>query len=99
MGVDIPRLLDVYNRLYLAKDPIWLTEGNSLHLLKVLCSLLSQFAASPDLVAAGERRQFNVVCQDAVATYLGELYMRQDTQDLIQAFRDIQAKLDRIFKN
>jgi len=99
VGVDIPRLLDVYNRLYLAKDPIWLTEGNSLHLLTVLCSLLSQFAASPDLVALGERRQFNVVCQDAVATYLGELYMRQDTQQLIQAFRDIQAKLDRIFKN
>ena len=35
VGVDLPRLMDVYNRLYLARDPVWLTEGNPLHVLKV----------------------------------------------------------------
>jgi len=96
VGVDLPRLMDVYNRLYLARDPVWLTEGSPLHVLKVLVSLLHQFASSPDLVSPGERRQLTVVCQDAVSTYLGELYMKQDTQAMIQQFRDIQAKLDRI---
>ena len=61
VGVDIPPLLYLYSRLYLAKDSIWMTEGNSLHLLTVLCFPLSQFAAQ-----RWERRQFNVVCQDTV---------------------------------
>ena len=39
-----------------------------------------------------------VVCQDAVSTYLGELYMKQtqETSGLVARFRDIQAKLDRM---
>ena len=58
--------------------------------------LLQQFASSPELVSPGERRQLTVVCQDAVSTYLGELYMKQGTETMVQQFRDIQAKLDRI---
>ena len=54
--MDILSLLYVYNYLYLAKDPISLIEGNSLHLLFVLCSLVSQFAAIPDLVVTVERQ-------------------------------------------
>jgi len=97
-GVSLPRLLDVYNRLYTTKDPIWLTLGDSLHILKVLCSLLQLFATDPSLVSPAERRQFMVVCQDAVSTYLGELYMKktQDNSALVSSFRDIQAKLDRM---
>jgi len=97
-GVSLPRLLDVYNRLYTTKDSIWLTLGDSLHILKVLCSLLQLFATDPSLVSPGERRQFMVVCQDAVSTYLGELYQKQtqETSGLVARFRDIQAKLDRM---
>ena len=76
-GVSLPRLLDVYNRLYTTKDSIWLTLGDSLHILKVLCSLLQLFATDPSLVSPSERRQFMVVCQDAVSTYLGELYQKE----------------------
>merc|ERR1719348_1312084 len=97
-GVPLPRLLDVYNRLYTNKDSIWLTLGDSLHILKVLCSLLQLFANDPSLVSQAERRQFMVVCQDAVSTYLGELYMKktQENSVLVSSFRDIQAKLDRM---
>jgi len=98
VGVSIARLLDVYNRLYTARDSVWLTSGDELHILKVLSALLSVFASNPALVPVAERRQFTVVCQDAVSTYLGELYMRQtqDTAMMVSTFRDIQAKLDRI---
>ena len=36
--------------------------------------------------------------QDAVASYLGEVYMRQtqEGKEMVSRFRDIQAKLDRI---
>lgn len=97
-GVPLPRLLDVYNRLYTNKDAIWLTLGNNLHVLKVLCSLLDNFAKDPNQVSAMERRQLTVVCQDMASTYLGELYMKQtqETSGLVAKFRDIQAKLDRL---
>merc|ERR1712211_63049 len=89
VGVSIARLLDIYNRLYTAKDSVWLTSGDELHVLKVLSALLSDFASTPGKVPPAERRQFTVVCQDAVSTYLGELYMRQtqETTAMVSTFR------------
>lgn len=98
VGVSVTRLLDVYNRLYTARDSVWLTSGDELHLLKVLGCLLALFTDSPSIVPTIERRQFTVVCQDVVSTYLGELYMKQtqESNSMISTFRDIQSKLDRI---
>ena len=39
VGVSVARLLDVYNRIYTAKDPVWLTSGDELHILKVIQQL------------------------------------------------------------
>ena len=39
VGVSVARLLDVYNRLYTAKDSVWLTSGDELHILKVTPNL------------------------------------------------------------
>ena len=39
VGVSVARLLDVYNRLYTAKDSVWLTSGDELHILKVILQL------------------------------------------------------------
>lgn len=39
VGVSVARLLDVYNRLYTAKDSVWLTSGDELHILKVILLL------------------------------------------------------------
>ena len=82
IGVDPPRLLDVYNRIYLAKvrvDPprladvdkmtyflqesVWLTCGDELHILRVLSSILANFAENPGVVSLQDRRQFIVVSQ------------------------------------
>merc|ERR1719193_196125 len=98
IGVDLPRLLDVYNRIYLTKEAVWLTAGDELHILRVLSSILTIFVESPSIVASTDRRQFTVVCQDAVSAYLGELYMKQsqDTATMVNRFRDIQSRLDRL---
>jgi len=75
-----------------------LTAGNELHILHVLAAILAMFVEAPLSVASSaDRRQFTVVCQDAVSAYLGELYMKQseDTAVMISRFRDIQARLDR----
>ena len=40
VGVSVARLLDVYNRLYTAKDSVWLTSGDELHILKVTLLML-----------------------------------------------------------
>lgn len=42
------------------------------------------------------RRQFTVVCLDAVTQYLGNLYTKHDANLLIKEFRGIQAKLERL---
>merc|ERR1712059_16358 len=78
-------------------DPAWVIsclQGVGVSVTR----LLAVFAETPSSVPMGERRQFTVVCQDAVSTYLGELYMRQtqESNTMISSFRDIQAKLDRI---
>ena len=80
-------LLDVYNCLYLSKDPISLTEGNSLHLLCKLYSLVFQFVAILDLVVILERQQFNVEHQDTVGMYLaiGALYEEGHTAAVVGA--------------
>ena len=41
------------------------------------------------------RRQFSVVCLDAVGQYLGNLYTKHDSNLLVKEFRGIQAKLER----
>ena len=98
VGVSVTRLLDVYNRLYTARDSVWINLGDELHLLKVLSCLLAVYTDSPSIVPSIERRQFTVVCQDVVSTYFGELYMKQtqESNSMISTFRDIQSKLDRI---
>ena len=42
------------------------------------------------------RRQFNVHCLDVVGNCLGYLYTRHDSNELVQQFRGIQAKLERL---
>ena len=42
------------------------------------------------------RRQFSVVCLDAVGQYLGNLYTKHDSNLLVKEFRGIQAKLERV---
>lgn len=55
IGIALPKVFDVYNKLYTANDPIWLTKGVPYHLLRVLAKLSEKFAESPSSVAVNER--------------------------------------------
>ena len=55
VGFSLPKILDVYNRLYVSNDPVWLTQGTPYHLLYVLARILEAFADTPNAVSYGER--------------------------------------------
>ena len=60
VGFSLPKVLDVYNRLYSSNDPVWLTQGTPYHLLYVLARILETFADSPNSVSYGERRVLRI---------------------------------------
>jgi len=96
IGVPLPRVFEVYNRLYASNDPIWLTQGCPNHLLNALAKILDQFANSPNIVAFAERRSFTVHCLDVIGNCLNYLYTKHDSNDLVKEFKGIQAKLERL---
>lgn len=96
IGIPLPAVFDVYNRLYSANDPIWLTQGCPNHLLNSLAKILDQFANCPNIVAFSERRHFVVQCLDVIGNCLNYLYTKHDSNDLVREFKGIQVKLERI---
>lgn len=96
IGMALPKVFEVYNKLYTANDPVWLTKGAPYHLLRVLAKLSEKFAESPSNVPSNERRHFTVYCLDVIGNCLGYLYTKHDTKDLVSEFRAIQAKLERL---
>ncbi|XP_040579145.2 nuclear pore complex protein Nup155 isoform X2 [Lepeophtheirus salmonis] len=98
IGVSMPKILEIYNKLCLSNDPIWFKNGSPNHLLVVLANILNTFAESPSSVSYHERRSFVVTCQDAVVSYLGQLYTKPDSASaaLIKELKCIQAKLERL---
>jgi len=95
-GIPLPKIFEVYNKLYSSNEPIWLTQGCPHHLLNVIAKIIERFADSPSIVSLNERRQFNVHALDIIGNCLGYLYTRHDSNDLVQQFRAIQAKLERL---
>lgn len=95
-GIPLATVLEVYHKLNSANDPVWLTHGSANHLLIVMTRLLELFANNPNIIPARERRHFLVRCQDVVGSCLGFLYTKHDTKNLVQEFRSIQAKLERM---
>jgi len=95
-GTSLPKVFEVYNKLYSSNEPIWLTQGCPNHLLNVIAHIVDTFAETPNMVPINERRQFNVHCLDVVGNCLGYLYTRHDSNELVQQFRGIQAKLERL---
>ena len=55
IGMALPKVFEVYNKLYTANDPVWLTKGAPYHLLRVLAKLSEKFAESPSNVPSNER--------------------------------------------
>ncbi|NWT04676.1 NU155 protein, partial [Mionectes macconnelli] len=103
IGVSLPRLLEVYDQLFKARDPYWNRMKKPLHVLECIHVLLSGYIASPSkhviILCFLYRRRFTNVCLDAVSCYLVELQSMSPTlmvQTTIGNFKSLQAKLERL---
>ncbi|NXL32095.1 NU155 protein, partial [Glaucidium brasilianum] len=106
IGVPLPRLLEVYDQLFKARDPCWNRMKKPLHLLECIHVLLSGYVHDPSRVLQSlsffcfcYRRQFTNVCLDAVSCYLVELQSMSPmlmVQTNIGNFKSLQAKLERL---
>uniref|UniRef100_A0A8C2T5F5 Nucleoporin 155 n=1 Tax=Coturnix japonica TaxID=93934 RepID=A0A8C2T5F5_COTJA len=97
IGVPLPRLLEVYDQLFKARDPYWNRMKKPLHLLECIHVLLSGYVQDPSRVLM--RRRFTNVCLDAVSCYLVELQSMSPTltvQTTIGNFKSLQANLERL---
>ncbi|KAM6303695.1 nuclear pore complex protein Nup155 isoform 2-T2 [Podargus strigoides] len=95
MGVPLPRLFEVYDQLFKARDPYWNKMKKPFHLLECIHVLLSGYVHDPSRVVL--RQQFTNVCLDAVSCYLVELQSVSPTltvQTIIGNFKSLQAKLE-----
>ncbi|NWH38761.1 NU155 protein, partial [Chloropsis hardwickii] len=103
IGVPLPRLLEVYDQLFKARDPYWSRMKKPLHLLECIHVLLSGYVQDPSRLIVTlcflSRRRFTNVCLDAVSCYLVELQSMSPTlmvQTTIGNFKSLQAKLERL---
>ncbi|KAM8961578.1 nuclear pore complex protein Nup155 [Pelodytes ibericus] len=99
IDVSIPKLLEVYDHLFKAREPCWNRMKKPLHLLECIHVLLSRFVQDPSKVPNYERRRFTTVCLDAIACYLVDLQSMSPTsalQTTIGNFKSLQAKLERL---
>uniref|UniRef100_A0A7M4FDX0 Nucleoporin 155 n=1 Tax=Crocodylus porosus TaxID=8502 RepID=A0A7M4FDX0_CROPO len=99
IGVPLPKLLEVYDQLFKARDPYWNRMKKPLHLLECIHVLLSGYVQDPSKVLNFERRRFTNVCLDAVSCYLVELQSMSPTltvQTTTGNFKSLQAKLERL---
>ncbi|NXN93474.1 NU155 protein, partial [Rhinopomastus cyanomelas] len=97
IGVPLPRLLEVYNKLFKTLDPSWNRVKKPLHLLECIHVLLLQYVHDPSRVH--QRRQFTNACLDAISCYLVELQSMSPTlmvQTTTGNFKSLQAKLERL---
>ncbi|XP_028403590.1 nuclear pore complex protein Nup155-like isoform X2 [Dendronephthya gigantea] len=99
IGVALPVLHRIYDRLFKAKDQIWQTLSQPFHVLEVLYNLIFKFVETPTLVSPQDRPTFTATVYDACATYLVELQSissRHPTcQELIGLYKSLQSRLKR----
>ncbi|XP_048876664.1 nuclear pore complex protein Nup155 [Brienomyrus brachyistius] len=99
MGVQLPRLLEVYDQLFKTRDPYWQRMKKPLHLLECIHVLLSGYVEDPSRVPAYDRRRFTNVCLDNICGYLVELQSLSPSaalQYVIGNFKALQAKLEKV---
>ncbi|XP_018603651.1 nuclear pore complex protein Nup155 isoform X2 [Scleropages formosus] len=99
IGVQLPRLLEVYDHLFKTRDPCWQRLKKPLHLVECIHVLLSGYVADPSRVPAYDRRRFTNVCLDNICGYLVELQSLSPSaalQRIIGNFKTLQAKLEKV---
>uniref|UniRef100_A0A3B4XD68 Nuclear pore complex protein Nup155 n=1 Tax=Seriola lalandi dorsalis TaxID=1841481 RepID=A0A3B4XD68_SERLL len=99
IGVQLPRLLEVYDQLFKTRDPCWQRLRKPLHLVECIHVLLSGFVDDPSRVPTYDRRRFTNVCLDNICGYLVELQSLSPNsalQQIIGNFKSLQAKLEKL---
>ncbi|XP_010893987.2 nuclear pore complex protein Nup155 isoform X1 [Esox lucius] len=99
IGVQLPRLLDVYDQLFKTRDPCWQRLKKPLHLVECIHVLLSGYVEDPSRVPTYDRRRFTNVCLDNICGYLVELQSLSPNSALqitIGNFKALQAKLEKV---
>lgn len=99
IGVQLPRLLEVYDQLFKTRDPCWQRLRKPLHLVECIHVLLSGYVDDPSRVPTYDRRRFTNVCLDNICGYLVELQSLSPNsvlQQTIGNFKSLQAKLEKL---
>lgn len=99
IGVQLPRLLEVYDQLFKTRDPCWQRLKKPLHLVECIHVLLSGYVDDPSKVPTYDRRRFTNVCLDNICGYLVELQSLSPNsalQQIISNFKALQAKLEKL---
>ncbi|XP_011603164.2 nuclear pore complex protein Nup155 isoform X1 [Takifugu rubripes] len=99
IGVQLPRLLEVYDQLFKTRDPCWQRLKKPLHLVECIHVLLLGYVEAPSRVPTYDRRRFTNVCLDNICGYLVELQSLSPNsalQHTIGNFKSLQAKLERL---
>uniref|UniRef100_A0A8C2ZJ83 Nuclear pore complex protein Nup155 n=1 Tax=Cyclopterus lumpus TaxID=8103 RepID=A0A8C2ZJ83_CYCLU len=99
IGVQLPRLLEVYDQLFKTRDPCWQRLKKPLHLVECIHVLLSGFVDEPSRVPSYDKRRFTNVCLDNICGYLVELQSLSPNAALLQTignFKSLQAKLEKV---
>lgn len=99
IGVQLPRLLEVYDQLFKTRDPCWQRLKKPLHLVECIHVLLSGYVDDPSRVPTYDRRRFTNVCLDNICGYLVELQSlspNSTLQHTIGNFKALQAKLEKL---
>lgn len=99
IGVQLPRLLEVYDQLFKTRDPCWQRLRKPLHLVECIHVLLSGYVDDPSRVPTYDRRRFTNVCLDNICGYLVELQSLSPNSALQQTignFKSLQAKLEKL---
>ncbi|XP_076159281.1 nuclear pore complex protein Nup155 isoform X1 [Alosa pseudoharengus] len=99
IGVQLPRLLEVYDQLFKTRDPCWQRLKKPLHLVECIHVLLSGYVDDPSRVPTYDRRRFTNVCLDNICGYLVELQSLSPNsalQHIIGNFKSLQAKLEKL---
>ncbi|KAG7264494.1 hypothetical protein CRUP_020632 [Coryphaenoides rupestris] len=99
IGVQLQRLLDVYDQLFKTRDPCWQRLRKPLHLVECIHVLLSGYVDDPSRVPAFDRRRFTNVCLDNICGYLVELQSLSPNaalQHIIGNFKTLQSKLQKV---
>ncbi|XP_072227693.1 nuclear pore complex protein Nup155 [Leuresthes tenuis] len=99
IGVQMPRLLEVYDQLFKTRDPCWQRLRKPLHLVECIHVLLSGYVDDPSRVPTYDRRRFTNVCLDNICGYLVELQSLSPNlalQQIIGNFKSLQSKLEKL---